>query len=122
MSQRGRLVYSSGPGSSRDASSSNCRRCAADPCRCEPSHSVAPERHDVRVRRDRSGRRGKTVTCISGLPLDEAELRTLAGELKRRCGCGGSVDGGLILIQGDRREQLRAELSSRGYTVKLAGG
>jgi translation initiation factor 1 len=68
------------------------------------------------------GRRGKTVTTISGVPLASDALRELAGELKRRCGSGGSAKDGVIEIQGDHRDTLVAELEDRGYTVKLAGG
>ena len=46
----------------------------------------------------------------------------LATELKRRCGAGGTVKGGVIEIQGDHRDLLVAELTKRGYTVKRAGG
>ena len=76
----------------------------------------------VRVRRETQGRGGKTVTTVSGLGLAEADLRELAGDLKRRCGTGGSVKDYVIEIQGDHREAIVAELEKRGYTVKLAGG
>ena len=76
----------------------------------------------VRVRRETQGRGGKTVTTVSGVGLPEAELRELAGELKRRCGSGGSVKDYVIEIQGDHRDAVVAELERRGFTVKLAGG
>jgi translation initiation factor 1 len=76
----------------------------------------------VRVRRETKGRGGKTVTVIAGLPLDEAGIKALAGELKRRCGTGGTVKDGLVEIQGDHRELLLAELTARGYKAKAAGG
>jgi len=76
----------------------------------------------VRVRREVKGRRGKTVTTISGVPLPADALRALAAELKRRCGTGGSAKDGVIEIQGDHRDALVEELEARGYTVKLAGG
>jgi translation initiation factor 1 len=76
----------------------------------------------VRVRREVKGRRGKTVITISGLTLPRDELQTLATELKRLCGSGGSAKDGVIEIQGDHRDVLVAELESRGYTVKRAGG
>lgn len=77
----------------------------------------------VRIRRETSGRKGKGVTTISGVPLPNAELKTLAKALKKRCGTGGSVsDEGVIEIQGEHREVLKAELERRGYSVKLAGG
>ncbi|SDJ02400.1 translation initiation factor Sui1 [Billgrantia gudaonensis] len=76
----------------------------------------------VRLRRETSGRKGKGVTTISGVPLLEKELKALAKALKQRCGTGGAVKAGVIEIQGDQRETLKAELERRGYTVKLAGG
>jgi translation initiation factor 1 len=76
----------------------------------------------VRVRRETQGRGGKTVTTVSGVGLAEDALRELAGELKRRCGTGGSVKDYVIEIQGDHRDAVVAELEKRGYTVKRAGG
>ena len=76
----------------------------------------------MRVRREKKGRRGKTVTTVSGIPLPSEELAQLAGELKRRCGSGGSAKNGVVEIQGDHCEALVAELAGRGYTVKRAGG
>jgi len=76
----------------------------------------------VRVRRERKGRRGKTVTTISGVPLPPDELGELAAGLKRSCGTGGSTKDGVIEIQGDHGDALIEALRSRGYTVKRAGG
>jgi translation initiation factor 1 len=76
----------------------------------------------VRVSRQTQGRGGKAVTLITGLPLDEAQLAALAGELKRRCGSGGTVREGTIEIQGEHRDTLVAELQRRGYAAKRAGG
>jgi translation initiation factor 1 len=76
----------------------------------------------VRVRRESKGRGGKTVLAITGLPLDSAALTALAGELKRRCGCGGTAKDGVIEIQGEHSKLLLEELSKRGYKAKAAGG
>ncbi len=76
----------------------------------------------MRVRRDAKGRGGKTVTVITGVPLDVDGLAKLAGELKRRCGTGGTVKDWTVEIQGDHADLLVAELQKRGYTVKRAGG
>lgn len=76
----------------------------------------------VRIRRETAGRNGKGVTTITGVPLDEAKLKELAKTLKVLCGVGGAVKDGVIEIQGDQREKLKAELEKRGFTVKLAGG
>ena len=68
------------------------------------------------------GRKGKTVTTLSGFQLDDDELKDLATQLKRRCGTGGSVKDGVIIIQGDHRNTLIAELKNRGFKAKIAGG
>jgi translation initiation factor 1 len=74
------------------------------------------------VRRETAGRRGKAVTTISNLPLDDAGVRELAGRLKKRCGVGGSAKDGVIELQGDHRDAVMAELRAAGYDAVLAGG
>src|SRR3954447_20163395 len=76
----------------------------------------------VKVRRETSGRRGKAVTTVSGVPLDDDGLRELAGRLKRRCGVGGSVKDGVIELQGDHRTVVIDVLRADGYDVVAAGG
>jgi translation initiation factor 1 len=85
-------------------------------------HSIPQGDGIVRIRRETAGRNGKGVTTITGVPLDETQLKTLAKELKVTCGVGGSVKDGVIEIQGDQREKIKTELEKRGFTVKLAGG
>ncbi len=108
MGERDRLVYSTARGRAHPD--------AATPPRARRGDGI------VRVRREVKGRRGKTVTTISGVPLASDALRELAGELKRRCGTGGSAKDGVIEIQGDHRDTLAVELEERGYTVTRAGG
>lgn len=74
----------------------------------------------VRVSRETSGRRGKTVTVVRGIP--PRELTAVASDLKRRCGSGGAVKDGAVEIQGDHRPKVVAHLETLGYRVKLAGG
>jgi len=69
----------------------------------------------VRVGRETKGRRGKGVTIVSDVPLNEAGLQELAARLKQRCGTGGMVKDGRIEIQGDQRDRLIAELEGLGY-------
>jgi translation initiation factor 1 len=76
----------------------------------------------VKVRRETSGRRGKAVTTVAGVPVDDAGLRDLAGRLKKRCGVGGSVKDGVIELQGDHRDAVVEVLRADGYDVVLAGG
>jgi len=76
----------------------------------------------VRLRREVKGRGGGTVIVISGIPLAAPQIKELAGVLKKKCGCGGTVKDGVIEIQGDHRDTLSAELQARGFKVKLAGG
>jgi len=76
----------------------------------------------VKVRRETSGRRGKTVTTVSNVPVDDDGLRALAGRLKKRCGVGGSAKDGVIELQGDHWEAVVEMLRADGYDVVLAGG
>ena len=92
-----------------------------DPCRELQSGRLPRGDGIVRVRREVKGRGGKTVTTISGVPLDDAQLKELGGKLKRGCGTGGSVKNGVIEIQGDHRETLKAALETQGFQDKQAG-
>jgi translation initiation factor 1 len=76
----------------------------------------------VRVKREVAGRRGKGVTTIYDVPLDDAGLRDLAGRLKKRCGVGGSAKHGVIELQGDHRAVVVEVLRAEGYDPVLAGG
>ncbi len=88
----------------------------------EPAAAPQPAGRRVKVRREVAGRRGKAVTTVSGVPLDEAGLKELAGRLKKRCGVGGSAKQGVIELQGDHRDAVVALLRDEGYDVVLAGG
>jgi translation initiation factor 1 len=90
--------------------------------RARPAKAAAPPGGRVKVRREVAGRRGKAVTTVSGVPLDDAGLRELAGRLKKRCGVGGSAKDGVIELQGDHRDTVVAVLREAGYDVVLAGG
>lgn len=84
-----------------------------------PAPGGPPRDGVVRVGRSSSGRRGKTVTIVTGLP--PGELAATAKELKRLCGSGGAVKDGTVEIQGDHRQRIADALSER-HTVKLTGG
>ncbi|MGB1127784.1 MAG: translation initiation factor [Opitutales bacterium] len=85
---------------------------------------TAASKGRVDLRREKSGRGGKTVTCLSAfsthLPL--SELERLAFDLKKRCACGGTLKGRMIELQGDVRDRVLPELEKRGYKPVLAGG
>lgn len=119
MSGRGteRLVYSS----DRGRICPRCERPQAQ-CRCKEDAKPHAAGGPIRVRREKKGRRGKTVTTISGLPLVGDALADLAAELKRGCGTGGSVKDGAVEIQGDHVDRLIELLAERGYGAKRAGG
>ena len=81
-----------------------------------------PGKARVRVGRETSGRSGKGVSVVTGLPLSVLELEALATALKKLCGAGGAVKDGNIEIQGDHRDRLVQELVRLGYEAKRAGG
>jgi len=90
----------------------------------EPPADKEPTKKPLtaKVGRETAGRRGKGVTTVFDLPLDETGLRELAATLKQRCGTGGTVKDGRIEIQGDQRERIVAELEKLSYKVKRVGG
>lgn len=100
-----------------------CPVCAEKLSQCRCKQEKVPDTDGtVRLQRQVKGRNGKPVVLITGLPLVSAELKILARKLKASCGVGGSIDAGTIIIQGDKRDQLKRELESIGYRVKLSGG
>jgi translation initiation factor 1 len=94
-----------------------CGKPVAD-CLCGGKKSSPPGDGIVRIGRQTKGRKGKGVTVITGLPVDEAALKALAKELKARCGAGGAVKEGVIEIQGDHRDFLLEEMERRGWKAK----
>ena len=113
-----RVVYSTESGS-------HCKDCgnASSKCRCAEKNAARIVGDGVvRVRLEKSGRAGKSVSVIRGLPVTESELAKLGTELKKYCGTGGAVKDGAIEIQGDHIEKLIAELIRRGFAAKRGGG
>ncbi len=114
---RGGLVYST--------ERRVCPKCGWPVERCACSRPATPAGSAdgiVRVGRETKGRAGKGVTLVTGVPLAGDDLARLAGELKKRCGSGGTVKDGTIEIQGDHRDALVVELEKRGWKVKRSGG
>ena len=113
-----RVVYSTDEGV-------HCKECGKPGKKCECASQKASRivgNGSVRVRLEKSGRAGKTVSVVRGLPVTEAELAKLGTELKKVCGTGGSVKNDTIEIQGDFVERLLAELIKRGFPAKKGGG
>lgn len=110
-----RLVYSSDKGRT-------CPKCGWPVATCQCSSRKAsesvPDRIVAKLRMEKSGRGGKTVTVIYDLPNNADFLRNLCTDLKKACGTGGAVAENTIELQGDRRDRLRALLRERGFTVK----
>ncbi|CCQ12387.1 Translation initiation factor SUI1-related protein [Pseudoalteromonas luteoviolacea B = ATCC 29581] len=76
----------------------------------------------IRIERQSKGRKGKGVMLVVGIDPSQHDLKKLAKTLKSKMGQGGAVKDGLIEIQGDDRDKLKAILESEGFKVKLAGG
>jgi len=112
-----RIVYSTGLG----ALCPNCRRAVRE-CVCPKGAPGAATVSAVRVGRETKGRAGKGVTTVTGLALCTQDIEALATRLKKRCGSGGTVRGGVIEIQGDHRDVIVAELIKLGWPAKKAGG
>jgi translation initiation factor 1 len=116
-----RLVYSTETGRICPLCNKPISKCI---CKNKKSKSHIDNKIDgtIRIKREVKGRKGKTVTTIAGLAHNENKLKELAKQLKSRCGAGGAVKNGIIIIQGDHREKLQSELEKEGYKTKLAGG
>jgi translation initiation factor 1 len=116
-SPKGRVVYASDQGRV-------CAKCGwpESDCRCSAGSPEGddpiPARIVAKLRMEKTGRGGKTVTVVDGLPRNAPFVAGLAQELKRSCGTGGAVRKGAIELQGDIRERVRELLARKGYAVK----
>ncbi len=111
-----RIVYSTGRGKI-------CPVCGwpLDDCRCSSrrgADEAVPARVTARMRLEKKGRAGKSVTVVYDLPRNAQFLKGLSQELKRTCGTGGSVVEDTIELQGDQRDRLRELLEHKGFIVK----
>jgi translation initiation factor 1 len=111
-----RLVYSSDQGRT-------CPKCGwpSKNCQCSTraaAEEAVPTRVTAKLRMEKKGRGGKTMTVVDGLPRNTVFLKDLCAELKRFCGTGGAVEEGAIELQGDLRERLRPHLAAKGFIVK----
>jgi len=117
-----RLVYSTESGRICPSCGHPTPKCICKKKKTVEKQSIFPDDGIVRIRREVKGRKGKTVTAVFGLPLNDNKLRHVAKTLKRLCGSGGTVKDGVIMIQGDHRDTLLKEIKQQGYPVKFSGG
>lgn len=80
--------------------------------------TLPPQQQKLHVRMERSGRGGKTVTIVDNFVGRDDDLNALGKTLKVKCGVGGTIKEGQIIIQGDFRERIVALLREMGYPVK----
>jgi len=113
-----RSVYSTDTGRLCPECSQPIAQCA---CAQKKKESVKGS-GDIKVRRETKGRGGKTVTTISGVPVNQISLSALLVDLKKHCGAGGTLKDHVIEIQGDHCERLITYLQGRGFSAKRAGG
>lgn len=90
----------------------------------EPSDrpDLPPAEQPLRIQASRKGRKGKTVTVITGFQASPTTLKQLLKTLKNQCGTGGACKDGNVEIQGDHRQKLLTILKAMGYPAKVSGG
>ena len=117
MTQRNnaRLIYSTDTGGKCPVCGWPQRDCQ---CSTRKAAEAVPSRVVAKLRTEKKGRGGKTVTVVDGLPDNATFLKELSQELKRLCGTGGAVADGAVELQGDLRDRLREYLVKKGWTVK----
>lgn len=99
-----------------------CPTCNQHPCTCPALVDVIPGETTLRLRLDKKGRGGKTVTVVFDLPPHPDYLTGLIKKLKAHCGTGGALKDGRMEIQGDQRDKVQAYLEQIGFMVRRSGG
>ena len=81
-----------------------------------------PNQQKIIIQASRKGRKGKTVTVVSGFQLTSKSLQDLSKKFKNLCGSGGTIKDGNIEIQGDHRPKIQSFLTDLGYKTRISGG
>lgn len=111
MSRDAKLVYSTDP------------KWQAGGSLAEPEATgLPPKKQVIKIRREKNGRAGKTVTTLFEFQASDRQREELAKLLRKTLGTGGTVKGNVVELQGDQMAKLMAELSALGYKPKQAGG
>lgn len=84
--------------------------------------NLPPEKQDLRVQLSRKGRKGKSVTVITGFESSPDVLKALLKKIKNQCGTGGAIKDDNLEIQGDFRDKVLELLQKEGYKAKISGG
>ncbi|QQS28366.1 MAG: translation initiation factor [Sphingobacteriales bacterium] len=109
LKEKDRIVYSTNPDFFNNVEEENI------------AESLPPDKQQLRVNMERKGRGGKTVTLVHGFVGTESDLETLAKQLKTKCGVGGSVKDGQIVLQGDFKQKVSDTLKVMGYIKTKMG-
>lgn len=109
-----RQVYSTGP-----SGPVVCKQCGKTPCEC-PAGMNKPRTQTEPVRVSfKRGSRGSGLTLVEKLPMHPQGKEDLLKKFKKRLGVGGTVKLGMLELQGDHRETVKAELEAAGYKVRV---
>ncbi|MBE9117337.1 translation initiation factor [Lusitaniella coriacea LEGE 07157] len=109
-SQKKRIVYQEFGSTDNSAATERATR------------DLPPNQQDLRVQTSRKGRKGKTVTIVSGFECKPETLATLLKKLKTQCGTGGTVKDNTLELQGEHPQKLVELLTKMGYRAKRSGG
>ncbi|HRK25829.1 MAG TPA: translation initiation factor [Chitinophagales bacterium] len=104
------IVYSTNPDFNAEPETDNT-----------PDTTLPPEKQPLIVRMERKGRGGKTVTLVQGFTGSDQDMESLAKTLKTKCGVGGAVKDGEIVLQGDFKARIAETLKAMGYTKTKMG-